>query len=168
MYCIAGGISVGMSSSRKNGAPHVYTKLKQLVMNYRIAPGRHLHPSDFVQSMKVSATPIRDAMHRLSGEHLLVFTPSKGFFSKALDLAEMRELIDLQLILLRYALSRAKRRPAARDIARETTPDLLSVVALCQAFENVVTEAAALSESRCLIQLLGNLIDRTHFITALD
>lgn len=164
-----GRLTVTTDVNRKNGARHVYPQLKQLVINYRIAPGRQLHPSDFVHSMKVSATPVRDAMHRLSGEQLLVFVPNKGFFSKVLDLVEMRELFELEFVLLQHALLTTETGlESAEEIGREAELDAENSAALCTTFERLFERIAALSGNMCLTKLLTNLLDRTHYVSVLD
>ena len=156
-------------TDRKNGAQHVYAKLKHLVVNYRIAPGKHLHPSEFVNSLKVSATPIRDAMHRLSGEQLLVFVPSKGFFSKVLDLTEMRELLELEFALIQHALATSHfRSELTIKIESEFGVDLQNIGCFCSVSDRLFERIAARSGNHCLTRLLMNLIDRTHYVGVLD
>jgi DNA-binding GntR family transcriptional regulator len=162
-------MTVTRDGSRKNGAQHVYALLKRLFVNYQIPPSRHLHPSDFVRSMRVSATPIRDAMHRLSGEQLLLFIPSRGFFSKALDITEMRELTELELVVLQHALFRTNQYKEMQNIVVDdfsVSPKNAS--SFCGALERLLIEITARSGSRSLTHMMTNLIDRTHYITAIE
>src|SRR5262249_39450202 len=96
---------MGVLWRRKNSASHVYTELKHTVLNYRFAPGRPLHLGELAEQLKVSSTPIREALHRLEGEHLLAFIPNKGFFCKVLNIDEMRELSVLRYVLVEYPIA---------------------------------------------------------------
>lgn len=159
-----------VDARRKNGAQHVYAQLKDILVNYQVAPGMHLHPNDLVDLMRVSSTPIRDAMHRLSGEHLLVFVPNKGFFSKVLDLVEMRELCVLKFVLLQHSIVAAE---TGREDSLVAKSERLGTVhrsaELCSAFAEELFELmAALSQNESMTMLLRNLIDRTHYIRMLD
>jgi DNA-binding GntR family transcriptional regulator len=161
---------VTVDARRKNGAQHVYAQLKDILVNYQVAPGRHLHPNDFVHLMKVSNTPIRDAMHRLSGEHLLVFVPNKGFFTKVLDLAEMRELCVLKFVLLQHSIFAVETDREDPLVAEsERLRGVRHSAELCSAFAEELFELiASQSQSESLTRLLRNLIDRTHYIRTLD
>src|ERR1700712_3223023 len=92
---------------RKNGAGHVYARLKHLLVNYRFKPDAQLHPTELADRLKVSSTPVREALHRLAGEHLLLSVPNKGFYSKVLAFEEMKELFVISTVLLQHATSEA-------------------------------------------------------------
>jgi DNA-binding GntR family transcriptional regulator len=162
-------MNMDLDAQRKNGASHVYEQLKHLMINYQIAPGRQLHPKDFVRQLKVSSTPIREAFHRLGCEQLLVSVPNKGFFSRGLNLEEMKELWGLQRVLLQHAIVFPRLQfvapllPSGRGIglAGET-------IESCSAFiERLFEGIACMSANRCLIAWIRNLNDRTHYVRSL-
>ena len=45
----------------------VYIELKARAMRGEFAPGERLDPAVLARNLEVSATPVRDALHRLSG-----------------------------------------------------------------------------------------------------
>ena len=49
----------------------VYFELKAKVMRAAFAPGERLDPAQLARNLGVSPTPVRDALHRLSGERLI-------------------------------------------------------------------------------------------------
>jgi DNA-binding GntR family transcriptional regulator len=166
---------MGVVWRRKNSAVHVYAELKQTLLNYRFAPGRPLHPSELAGQLKVSVTPIREALHRLEGEHLLVFIPNKGFFCKALNIQEMRELSVLRHVLLQYPIAvnvnSMKGDPFAAcciqfDAGFEQTDDPVRLQV--NFVEDLFSQIAALAKSRTLALLVANLNDRTHYVRTLD
>ena len=160
-------------SRRKNGASHVYTELKHFLINYRFRPGTQLHPSDLAEQFKVSSTPVREALHWLGGEHLLVSVPNRGFFSKILNVEEMTELSILTHVLLQYSIA-VNSREAHGGRFTETVDDgrfdkiiddaSLQLSLLEELFEGI----ASLSANHCLVSTIKNLNDRTHYIRLLD
>lgn len=156
-------------TNRKNGAQHVYHQLKELLVNYRVAPGQHLQPSEFSRELKVSATPIRDAMHRLCGEHLLLFVPNRGFFTKVLDLTEMSEVLEIECVLLKHAITKTRSQFDAAFFSRLASRSIPGdAERACRAFEEFVRGIARQSGKKCLIDALSNSLDRTHFISLID
>jgi len=171
-------------SARKNGASHVYDQLKTLLVNHQFQPGTPLHPSDLGQYLKVSSTPVREALHRLGGEELLLSIPNKGFFAKVLNSEEMIELSILMNALMNYSVTSGLhacgeigvRKPPFKG--KHITPPFndeydfdksgdpaQSYSALVEGlFENI----GSFSENRCLVKLIRNLNDRTHYVLMLD
>jgi DNA-binding GntR family transcriptional regulator len=162
-------------SQRKNDAAHVYAQLKHLVVNYQFRPGTQLHPKELGDQHGVSSTPIREALHRLAGEQLLVSTPNKGFFSKVLSVDEMNELSVLTHALLQHAITWDVKLLNRNGLAalpnwNETSFEQIgnSPEAYASLIEQWIEGLAALSDNKCLMQLIGNLNDRTHYVRALD
>ncbi len=160
-------------SQRKNGASHVYAELKNLLINYRFRPGTQLHPSDLAAQLKVSSTPVREALHWLGGEHLLVSIPNRGFFSKILSAEEMTECFILKHVLLEYSI-RANNREAHGDRLAETLDDRHFKQTTDDAqmplfFDEELSERiASLSANYSLVRTIKSLNDRTHYIRVLD
>jgi len=166
---------MGVVWRRKNSAGHVYSELKRSLLNYGFAPGRPLHPNQLADQLKVSSTPIREALHRLEGEHLLVFIPNKGFFCKVLNIHEMRELSVLRHVLVQHPIATSmpalKEDPFAAccaqlDAGFEQTND--PARSQSDFIEDLFEKIAALAKNRALGHLVANLNDRTHYIRTLD
>jgi DNA-binding GntR family transcriptional regulator len=160
-------------SRRKNGAGHIYSELKHFLVNYRFRPGTQLHPSDLAKQFKVSSTPVREALHWLGGEHLLVSIPNRGFFSKILNVEEMTELSVLTHVLLQHSIL-SNTRKSLGDWLAETVDDRhfeqtiddapLQLSLAEQLFERI----ASLSANHSLVSTIKSLNDRTHYIRMLD
>jgi DNA-binding GntR family transcriptional regulator len=161
------------TTPRKNGAGHVYAKLKHLLVNYQFKPATQLHPTDLADHFKVSSTPVREALHRLAGEHLLTSVPNKGFYSKVLAFDEMKELSVLSKVLLEHALTTGITPFDAKHFLeyspnQKTTDSMDKTVPDVEFIENALETIAALSCNRCLSMMIQNLNDRTHYIRLLD
>jgi hypothetical protein len=85
----------------------VYLQLKDLVINSRFRPGEQLYPSTLSQHLRVSSTPVREALHRLAAEQLVLATPNRGFFSRVPTIEETIDLHKLLNALTKYAVESA-------------------------------------------------------------
>lgn len=93
---------ISKTSSQKPAALNewTYQYLKEKILNLEIAPGQQIHIEDFMENLKVSRTPIREAFLRLASEGLVDVKPRVGYFVVEIteddirDLFEVRELIE--------------------------------------------------------------------------
>lgn len=83
-------------------AERVYDALRRRVMAHEFRPGDRLDPATLAAELVSSATPVRDALHRLTGEGLVETRLGGGFFLPALDQPLLTDLYawSAQLVLL--------------------------------------------------------------------
>jgi DNA-binding GntR family transcriptional regulator len=94
-----------------NAAPvfdRVYGGLKQLLRSGAILPGTRLDPARYAEQLAASITPVRDALHRLAGEHMVVAT-NDGFQAPSPTEPDLRDLYDWHYQLLLLALRTSHR-----------------------------------------------------------
>jgi len=75
--------------------------LRNAIVTGRYAPGERLVQADIANHLKVSITPVREAMRDLAAEGLLTLNPRRGVAVRALTLGEVQELRMLCAILER-------------------------------------------------------------------
>jgi DNA-binding GntR family transcriptional regulator len=98
-----------------------YHQIKQWVVRYHLKPGARLHVSDLAHALRMSQTPVREALSMLEKEHLIEREPQKGFRVSALNIQGVEDLYDLRIALEVLAARQAARRmtPSGRNrIAR--------------------------------------------------
>lgn len=92
-------MNAGVTSER------VYDALKANLLSGHILPGERLEPRSYAEALETSATPVRDALHRLVGEYLVEMRPAEGFLVPAMTDSGLRSLynwhLELSLIILR-------------------------------------------------------------------
>src|SRR5712671_1320379 len=93
-----------MNSDLRSDLTKVYEALKAEVVNYRFRPGEQIRIAELADHLRVSSTPVREALIRLEAEGLLDVAPRRGFFAKTLDLNEMIDLVQYQFFLLKSAV----------------------------------------------------------------
>jgi DNA-binding GntR family transcriptional regulator len=85
---------------RKKLSNQVYTILKEMIANHRFQPGTRINVEQITKELKVSRTPVWEAVGRLEQEGLVENIPNRGVFmavltpQKALDLYAVREVLE--------------------------------------------------------------------------
>jgi DNA-binding GntR family transcriptional regulator len=89
----------------------VYAAIKQRLREGLYRPGERIEPAALSDELNASVTPVRDALHRLTGERLVEAPRHEGFRVPMLTESMLRQLYGWHLDLLLLAV--AKRRTAA-------------------------------------------------------
>lgn len=91
------------SRARSPGAPSrsevAYRQLRQAIQVGLIEPNIHLSEADLAAWLKMSRTPVREAMRRLESEGLLLNQPFRGAVVMTLDETHIRELYAVRELL---------------------------------------------------------------------
>ncbi len=69
-----------------------HDKLKEMILNNTFKPGEHLEEAALCDMLKISRTPLREAINRLVNEHLLIAVPQKGIFIPDLSIQDVTEI----------------------------------------------------------------------------
>lgn len=91
-------MSPGLTTER------VYDTLKRRIMYGELAPGERLDPVRLAVDLGASATPVRDALHRLLGERMVQAWPQDGFHVLVHSEVGLRDLYSWNLELLSVIL----------------------------------------------------------------
>ncbi len=70
-----------------------YKKIKDLLIDYRLAPGQRLVYQDLANMFSVSRTPVKNALSRLEQEGFVTLIPEKGYMVKEICRKEASELL---------------------------------------------------------------------------
>lgn len=90
--------------NEKNLTQRVYSRIKEMMLNYEIIPGQRLVFNDLAQRLGVSRTPVNNALSILANEGFLDFIPNQGYRvheitpEEAESLYEIREMMELSMI----------------------------------------------------------------------
>lgn len=74
----------------------VLNKLRESILSNRIAPGERLYEEKLAAGVGSSRTPVREALHALEREGLLVSIPRVGYVVKGLDREEFEEIVEIR------------------------------------------------------------------------
>lgn len=96
-----------------------YKRIKDAILKHEIIPGQRLSHEELVLRLKISQTPIREALSRLAQEGYVTRLTNRGYRVSEMTVAEVAELFDLRHALESHCLSEA---------IRKITPDGISAL----------------------------------------
>lgn len=99
----AGIESLGVLSRRKSLGQDVFENLRHAILRGDIPPGSRLVENRLAETMGISRTPIREAMHKLEREGLLKKLPNSGFTVTGLTRQDIEETFGIRSVLESYA-----------------------------------------------------------------
>lgn len=143
-----------------------YTRLKSAVTSYRSFPGTFFNIRTLAERMKLSPTPIREALIRLVHEEVIGFVPGRGYYVKPLDIDDLRADYELTFLMLRFAIEKSANRFNLDDLPPVPTPiDLQGEVDLaanaCTVYiETFYEQVALLAGNLRLVRAVRQFNDR--------
>jgi DNA-binding GntR family transcriptional regulator len=138
---------------RGTGASFVYDSLKAQILNLDLKPGTLLDETELSRAFKLSRSPVREALIRLSAEGLVEALRNRTSIVAPFDFAKLPAYFDAIQLLYRLTSRLAAMRPTPAGIERlrhiETRleqahidRDVLAIVHLNRDFHTTVAEMA--------------------------
>jgi len=88
---------------RKSLGEHVFESLKRAIINGNITAGEWLVESHIAETLGISRTPVREAIHKLEREELIERQPRGGFTVLSLNRKDIEETFGIRSVLEGYA-----------------------------------------------------------------
>lgn len=82
----------------------VYESIKQMILRNRLWPAQQLKHQHLADQLKVSRTPVRQALERLYQEGYVIRIPDRGYFVAEVKSHEARDLYQMRLALEPFAV----------------------------------------------------------------
>ena len=98
------------SVRRKNLGTQVFEKVKGMILRGDIPPGIRVIENELADSMGISRTPVREAVHRLAAEGFLDPLPKGGYAVRGLTVSGVEETFDIRSTLESFAALLAAKR----------------------------------------------------------
>jgi DNA-binding GntR family transcriptional regulator len=95
----------------------VYTSIKEAILTGEVVPGERLSIGRLLKDIRLSHTPIREALLKLEQEGFVSRLPTGGFIASQLSRKDIEEILDIRSLLESYAVSFAIDQASERDIA---------------------------------------------------
>jgi DNA-binding GntR family transcriptional regulator len=89
--------------ARKSLGEHVFDSLKQAIIRGNMSPGEWLVESHIADTLGISRTPVREAIHKLEREGLIEHQPRGGFTVLGLNRDDIEETFGIRAVLEGYA-----------------------------------------------------------------
>lgn len=165
----------GLSPDRFKTA-QTYLRLKDLLIFQNVPPRTRLDIGILARRLKVSKTPVREALIMLADERIIRAEPGRGYYSKPLDARELAEEYEVAFAMMKHIVGEHIDAFATICLKR---PDAESLLATGQNLSNSVRphvglvealleEIAAAGGNRFSAQLVHGFVGRTTFIRELD
>jgi len=158
----------------ENIIKRVYQSIKERVINYDVPPGERLNIEQLAEQLRVSTTPVRESLNRLVAEDLILMIPRMGFFMKSLMEPELRDLYELNQVLLDWSIVRMKKDHVQG--ADASFPQVSSIIdklltlekpnanSLVRFTSDIFAYLASQSGNSEITLRVRNINDRLHFI----
>lgn len=93
---------------RSTLADRIYDTVRGLVVDQHISAGSRINIEDLARRLRVSSTPVREALARLEADKLVTKEPLRGYLAApALNAAGFAKLYEVRMLLEPYAASLA-------------------------------------------------------------
>lgn len=99
-------------------AEQIRTLLRDDIVNLRLEPGSRLVVESLATRFGVSRTPVRDALHALAEEGLVVVTPRVGYYVIDLSTTDILEISGVRKMVELYAFQAACRNLSKKEIEK--------------------------------------------------
>ena len=93
--------------ARKPLGEHVFDSLKKAIIRGNMSPGEWLVESHIAETIGISRTPVREAIHKLEREGLIERQPRGGFTVLGLSRDDIEETFGIRAVLEGYAARQA-------------------------------------------------------------
>jgi len=81
----------------------LYETIREKIMNYNLKPGHRLIERDLAKELGTSRTPIREVIHKLEKEGLVVVEANKGAYVAPFSAMDMAEIYQIRMVIEAFA-----------------------------------------------------------------
>ncbi len=78
---------------------NVAQTLREAIQRRQLAPGARLSDDELAQQLGVSHSTVREALHQLTHERLVIRSPYRGFFVAGFTVADLTDLLEMRGLL---------------------------------------------------------------------
>jgi DNA-binding GntR family transcriptional regulator len=164
-----------LATSARSRTAHEYAldTLRSAILTGALTGGTRLVQTELAAQLKLSTTPVREALRDLAMEGLVVTDPHRGAVVRTLDIDEVREIYQLRIVLEPIMVRRVVERITdeqlghAEDLAKrmQTETNLSTWVGLNREFHAIFAEPDNKSK---LSGILANLRDSASVYVGLS
>lgn len=160
---------------RGSGARLAYEALRDEILDLSLAPGSPIDEARLAERLRMSRTPVREALVRLAGEGLVLALPNRAAVVAPIDLLGLAPYFEALALAHRATarLAALRRTPADLEAIRARQDRFAAAVAAQDALAMIATNAAfhlAVAEAGrnpYLAGLLGRLLDEGRRLSRL-
>ncbi|MFA6939994.1 MAG: GntR family transcriptional regulator [Clostridiaceae bacterium] len=114
----------------EGSSEYIYKELKRRIIDLQYKPGELINEKDLVEEFKVSRTPIREALLKLSEKNWVNFIPRVGIYVSQIDLKHIKNAYEVKKSLEALASELASVRATDAEIK-----DILTIVKEMESYD---------------------------------
>ncbi|MEJ2726726.1 MAG: GntR family transcriptional regulator, partial [Deltaproteobacteria bacterium] len=161
---------------KKNLRHKAYDEIKKRIIFYDLKPGEKIFESDIAKKLKMSRTPVREALLVLENEKLLECTDKLGFIVRKLSSHVVSEYFDIRSVIEGFAIPLIVERitPSEMKILAKNLVEARRAVETIQ-MNNIIryeTEFHQIlynaTKSDVFIETISHLVDKFHWLRAIS
>lgn len=93
-----------------------YEYLKNAIISNELGPGTPIRESEISENLKISRTPIREALRDLEADGLVISYPFRGTFVADISPYDVQEIFDLRVLMETWAMKRSIKRITEKEL----------------------------------------------------
>ncbi|WP_170150210.1 GntR family transcriptional regulator [Parahaliea mediterranea] len=95
-----------------------YRRLEEKIVTMALAPGALLSEAELALELGLGRTPVREALQRLAGEHLVEIMPRRGIRVAEIDIGKQLRLLEVRRLLEVNVAGMAARRASREQLTQ--------------------------------------------------
>ena len=103
---------------RRNLGSDVYRVLRDRILSQELKAGEKLSDLRLSSELGVSRTPIREALHQLAQDGVVIAEPNRGFFVATFTRRDLEEIFELRRVLELYAIRQLGQQDHTEELNR--------------------------------------------------
>jgi DNA-binding GntR family transcriptional regulator len=145
-----------------------YRLIKEKVVTLELKPRSVIDEQALMENLQLGRTPIREALHRLATEDLVIIAPRRGMFVADISITDLQKIFELRILVEGYCAQLAAQRATDAQIAQmeETVNrleqvsglDVQELMSIDQCFHHLMYAAAD-------NQFLADVLNRLHALS---
>ncbi len=157
-------------NSQEISGNRAYQAIKEMIFNYHLVPGQKLTYNGLAEKLKMSKTPIINALNRLEQEEFVISLPNRGYFIKEINVDEVEEMFKvreaLEMLVVEEGIEKRKGKmmkevEKARVAHRQYNREIMTRkrLALDASFHLKIAEMGG---NRNLVRLLKHVLEHIY------
>ena len=135
-----------------NHSELAYRTIKQKIITLELKPLAVIDEQALMEDLRLGRTPIREALHRLAMENLVIIAPRRGMFVAEISVTDLQKIFELRILNEGYCAQLAAQRATEAQLAQmevvvsklgQVTPgDTQELMSVDQRLHQMMYEAA--------------------------
>lgn len=160
------------SGRRLSRAQEVHLAIREDILTTELRPGALVLETELAERYGTSKTPVREALQSLVAEDLVIAIPRRGYLITSMSFHDVREVMELRLIIEPELAAAAARNATPELVARleeilaehRAADTVLGQTGAARAFHDAIAEAARNERARRTMRGLWDGTTRTYFL----